>query len=161
MFALEEDEEEERIKAHRCASEILPHKLFLSSCDVAGDPITIRRHSIRGIISLGDLVEVVGDYVMHPDVPHLIVPIRDHASEPIHEHFDDCINFIAQTEGAVLVHCAAGVSRSATIVMAYLIAKQDMTYQEAHQHVKACRPIVRPNDGFRRQLEDFWLSLKK
>lgn len=160
MFALEEEEEEEKVKAYGQASEILPGKLFLSSCEVAGDANVLVRHAIRGVISLGDFVEMI-DYTFHRDLPYHLVPIRDHASEPIHEHFGDCINFIAQTEGAVMVHCAAGVSRSATIVMAYLIAKEDMTYQEAHQHVKARRPIVRPNDGFRRQLEDFWLGLKK
>ena len=42
----------------------------------------------------------------------------------------------------VLVHCIAGVSRSATIVMAYLMKSQGMTLQQAHRLVKSKRPIV-------------------
>jgi hypothetical protein len=53
---------------------------------------------------------------------------------------------------SVLVHCEAGVSRSATVVLAYLMRYHNMTRDEAYIHVKRKRPI-NPNEGFWRQLE--------
>ena len=47
----------------------------------------------------------------------------------------------------MLVHCHAGVSRSATIVMAYLIATNDWTVEQAFNFLKSKREIIGPNDG--------------
>ena len=58
-------------------------------------------------------------------------------------------------EEKVLVHCMAGASRSATIVIAYLMWKKKMKYKEASQYVKDRRFIVYPNFGFRKQLQIF------
>ena len=54
--------------------------------------------------------------------------------------------------GKVLVHCYAGVSRSATIVIAYLILEHNLGCLEATALVKRQRPEVFPNAGFQRQL---------
>jgi atypical dual specificity phosphatase len=48
-----------------------------------------------------------------------------------------------------------GISRSATVVCAYLVATTRMTPREALAAVKAKREIVCPNLGFRRQLEEY------
>lgn len=53
--------------------------------------------------------------------------------------------------GRVLVHCHVGVSRSATLVLAYLMLKQKLTLVEAIHVVKDNRGVV-PNRGFLRQL---------
>ena len=54
--------------------------------------------------------------------------------------------------GRVLVHCAMGVSRSATVVLAFLMIYENMTLVEAIQTVQAHRDIC-PNSGFLRQLQ--------
>lgn len=54
--------------------------------------------------------------------------------------------------GRVLVHCAMGVSRSATVVLAFLMICENMTLVEAIQTVQAHRDIC-PNSGFLRQLQ--------
>ena len=58
-------------------------------------------------------------------------------------------------ENRVLVHCLAGMSRSATIVIAYLIATTPMTAGEATEFVRSKRRIIRPNYGFTKQLEQY------
>ncbi|XP_016015724.2 dual specificity protein phosphatase 13 isoform X1 [Rousettus aegyptiacus] len=55
-------------------------------------------------------------------------------------------------QGRVLVHCAMGVSRSATVVLAFLMIYENMTLVEAIQTVQAHRDIC-PNAGFLRQLQ--------
>ncbi|XP_006159612.1 dual specificity protein phosphatase 13 isoform X3 [Tupaia chinensis] len=55
-------------------------------------------------------------------------------------------------QGRVLVHCAMGVSRSATLVLAFLMICENMTLVEAIQTVQAHRNIC-PNSGFLRQLQ--------
>lgn len=52
----------------------------------------------------------------------------------------------------MLVHCAAGVSRSASFVIAYLMKKRDMLYPDALRYVKERRKVISPNSGFKKQL---------
>jgi len=50
------------------------------------------------------------------------------------------------------VHCAAGISRSSSVVCAFLMATESLTFEQALEEVKKARPFVSPNMGFRRQL---------
>lgn len=56
------------------------------------------------------------------------------------------------SSGNVLVHCYAGVSRSATITAAYLMNKNSWSVREALSNIKRLRPVIGPNKGFIRQL---------
>lgn len=62
--------------------------------------------------------------------------------------------------GLVAVNCYMGLSRSASVVIAYLMTKHDMSLERALGFVKKSRN-VRPNEGFVRQLKDLELSLKR
>jgi protein tyrosine phosphatase len=59
------------------------------------------------------------------------------------------------SQQAVLVHCEAGISRSATTVIAYLMKFHNMTLGQAFQHTKERRRIINPNTGFVEQLRRF------
>ena len=82
------------------------------------------------------------------------VEIVDFSDQNIIQYFGKCLNFI-QGEEKVLVHCAAGASRSATIVIAYLMWAKKMKYDDAYQLVRDKRFIICPNCGFREQLKMF------
>jgi len=58
----------------------------------------------------------------------------------------------AHPEHRILVHCAAGISRSSSMVIAYLMHAQRLRVTEAYQLVQAKRTIVQPNQSFRSQL---------
>jgi protein-tyrosine phosphatase len=76
--------------------------------------------------------------------------VEDWEFEPIEKYFDEAIVFIDESE-KVLVHCGAGVSRSPTIVLAYLMVVARMTLREAYDLVSAQR-FVQPNEGFTEKL---------
>lgn len=75
-------------------------------------------------------------------------------------YLDDATAFIAEhlKRGCVLVHCGAGSSRSAAVVIAYLCRYAGMSYSEALSFVRARRPSVAPADCFKAAIER-WLSL--
>lgn len=52
----------------------------------------------------------------------------------------------------ILIHCAAGISRSSTVAIAYLSDLLCITHQEAYQLVKLKRRVIKPNEGFQRLL---------
>jgi protein-tyrosine phosphatase len=87
--------------------------------------------------------------------------IDDDQNEDIQLHFSTITNIIgsAINNGMnVLVHCAAGVSRSATLVLAYIMTENNMKFDDALAHVQKYRPEVEPNAGFQRrlyELEDY------
>lgn len=57
--------------------------------------------------------------------------------------------------GAVLVHCAQGMSRSGTICIGYLMWRERLSRETALAHVQQARPVVDPNEGFDLQLREF------
>jgi atypical dual specificity phosphatase/dual specificity phosphatase 12 len=59
-----------------------------------------------------------------------------------------------------LVHCYAGISRSASIIISYLMKKYNWSYEKAYNYVKNKRPIINPNRGFKKQLIQYENYLK-
>ncbi|KAF8889347.1 protein-tyrosine phosphatase-like protein [Infundibulicybe gibba] len=97
---------------------------------------------------------------MIPDTHRLHIRLADRAEENILSHLETTTNFInsalAENENnKVLVHCFQGISRSATVVCAYVIASTGMPAPEAIAFVQEKRGIVCPNLGFRHQLETY------
>ena len=56
--------------------------------------------------------------------------------------------FVIAGGGGVLVHCFAGVSRSATCVIAYLMQEKEMSFEQAFSYASKRRPVIFPNMGF-------------
>ena len=91
---------------------------------------------------------------------HYKINIDDNAHANIDKYFEKIIDFIdkhvsAQPPRNVLVFCRAGVSRSATSVIAYLMDKCQATYDEVYTYVKQRRNKVQPNRGFTEKLRVF------
>ncbi|XP_023937070.1 dual specificity protein phosphatase 14 [Bicyclus anynana] len=93
------------------------------------------------------------DYVPRHYVPLLDTPNSD--MHPYMERVADLINEVVSRNETVLVHCVAGVSRSVTLCLAYLVKWQKMTLRDAYHHLKQRRPQIRPNTGFFKQLIKF------
>ena len=94
------------------------------------------------------------------EIEHKLICIPDFPRENIIKYFYECLLFIDDNK-KVLVHCVAGASRSATIIVAFIMWKNQLEYSEAIKLVEQIRPIICPNYGFIRQLEIFEKLLKK
>ncbi|RDW57016.1 dual specificity phosphatase YVH1 [Aspergillus mulundensis] len=88
---------------------------------------------------------------------HHHIEVDDLEDENLLEHFTSAIKFIQSgldAGGSVLVHCAMGKSRSATVCIAYLLRRQRsvLTPQSALALLRESRPLCEPNPGFMEQL---------
>lgn len=88
---------------------------------------------------------------------YLHLDVEDEEEEDIARYFTKTSRFITnalQKGGRVVVNCMMGISRSATLVLAFLVQKRHFSLSEAMQSVKTIRPVICPNDGFMSQLRD-------
>lgn len=86
------------------------------------------------------------------------IPVEDNHTADISSHFQEAIEFIdavKQSGGKVLVHCEAGISRSPTICLAYIMRTQRMQLEEAFDIIKKRRVLISPNFSFMGQLVQF------
>ncbi|XP_075071812.1 dual specificity protein phosphatase 5 [Mixophyes fleayi] len=83
------------------------------------------------------------------------IPVEDNHTTDISRHFQEAIDFIdtvRRAGGRVLVHCEAGISRSPTICMAYLMKTKSFRLEEAFEYIKQRRSLISPNFSFMGQL---------
>lgn len=87
----------------------------------------------------------------------LAVPLQDVDSQNLLDNLENCLEFIekGRARGGVLVHCVAGVSRSAAVVTAYLMHKEHLSAADALTSLRKASPGVCPNYGFMEQLAIF------
>lgn len=132
--------------------------LYMGSQDAAEDTDILHKHSITHVLSLG-----VKPIILDETLTHMYVQLLDLPESNLISSLDQCFTFIdnaIQTGGCVFVHCNAGISRSASVVIAYLMKKQGMRYQQAFLYLKEKRTTISPNPGFAQQLKDYEKMLK-
>ncbi|XP_029108511.1 dual specificity protein phosphatase 26 [Scleropages formosus] len=136
------------------ADEVWPN-LYIGDQDIAADRRALSRLGITHILNCAHSKWRGGaEYYEGMNIVYQGIEAHDSPT------FDMSVNFYPAAEfihkalcigGKILVHCAVGVSRSATLVLAYLMIRQNMTLVEAIKTVKGHRGVV-PNRGFLRQL---------
>jgi len=89
-------------------------------------------------------------------VVHKLFQLPDSGNSNILEHFEEANQFLAKnTTGSTLIHCHAGISRSATITIAYLMKIHRLNLDQCFSMVKNKRPAIAPNFGFLGQLQRY------
>jgi len=142
--------------------EIIP-RLYLSGCDAATEIKILEEKNITHIINL--TTNVANKY--EPVIKYKKIAINDLPTVNIMDHFQSSYEFIESAlseseKNCVLVHCHAGVSRSSSIVISYLMQKKMFPfYQDAYDFVKSKRPMICPNHGFIKQLINLQININK
>lgn len=138
--------------------EILPG-LILGSQDVAVEFDLLQKYKVTHILNVATLIK----NSFPENFTYMNIDLLDIPQTDIAQHFESAFQFIDEgmdKGGCVLVHCNAGISRSSTIVIAYLMMKKHWPLNKAYQYVKEKRSKIRPNAGFQEQLQTFEQQLK-
>ncbi|XP_062332476.1 dual specificity protein phosphatase 1 [Osmerus eperlanus] len=133
--------------------EILPF-LYLGSAYHAS------RKDMLDMLGITALINVSANCPNHFEDSFLYksIPVEDNHKADISSWFNEAIEFIDSVRnkgGRVFVHCQAGISRSATICLAYLMRTNRVKLDEAFEFVKQRRSIISPNFSFMGQLLQF------
>jgi len=141
------------------ASQVTPF-LFLGNMKDASD---IEAMSRLGIDHVLNVTAVSPAYQRSSKITYKQLHAADNGYQNLKQYFDEAFEFIDKARncgGSVLIHCQAGVSRSPTIAIAYLIKYFSMSMVEAYKFVKSRRSIISPNLNFMGQLLEFEQGIK-
>lgn len=150
------------------ATEVLPNELFLGDFQNATDA--------EQLVGLGitHVVDASNEQISRPvcaehSIEYLAIDIADHPAADISGYFGLVIDFVhsarrsavKERPSKVLIHCRAGISRSATLVVAFLMTYLQVTLAEALRMVIGQRPIIFPNPGFLQHLMELEKNIRK
>ena len=116
--------------------------------------LTKKKLKQLGIKKVLTVMSAFGNHYSPHEFIHKSIDVDDDFRTNIICHFKECILFI-EGKDKIFVHCAAGMSRSPTIVIAYIMWKRKLRLNEAIKFVKEKRSIISPNDNFMNQLKIF------
>lgn len=132
-------------------SKIADH-IYLGSDAVAKNRETLRQNGITHVLNC---VGFVSPEYFKKDLVYKTLWLQDSPSEDITSILYDVFDYfedVREQGGRVLVHCCQGVSRSTSLVIAYLMWRDGQSFEDAFQYVKAARGVTNPNMGFACQL---------
>lgn len=156
--------------------------IFMGNSRSSYDRDTLQKNQITAIVSLiaVDLGMWQGSwFTRNVAQDHLWIPCLDTSTQDLLKHFEEICDFIdkvlyppasqldsaerdlksPQSSPHVLVHCHQGISRSGTVVVAYLMRRDHKDLQDALAEVRSRRRWVKPSDNFMNQLR-IWQEVR-
>jgi atypical dual specificity phosphatase len=124
-------------------------KLYLGNACDATDEVNLNKQKINTIICLAEEVKII-----NPNITIYKYNLQDSYECNISLYFDEICDLIHKQD-VVLVNCVAGISRSASFVIAYLMKYYEMNLQEAFLYVRKRRNIICPNKKFMTYLYEY------
>ncbi|KAF4556339.1 Dual specificity phosphatase-like protein 2 [Elsinoe fawcettii] len=146
-------------------------KLYIGGLYALYNTDLIRAAGITHALSVIDYDPLLQDKFSH--LKHHHIRVDDHPNENLLQYLPEAVKYVDQAlgevgkshkadidgslsgpdrPGGVFVHCAMGKSRSATVVVAYLVWKYNLNVAEALDQLCEGRPVCDPNHGFKEQL---------
>lgn len=146
----------------RGVTEIIPG-LYISDLSFAENPACLSSHRITHVLSaLPDAIYIPPATLLHPHPPpvRLQVRVEDFPFAELVAHLPQTTAWIGDAlsrdpNSRVLVHCVEGISRSVSVVAAYLMVHFGWTPNEALKFIKNKRRVAEPNFGFVQQLHEY------
>lgn len=132
-------------------SKVAEH-VYLGGDAVAKDRDILKRNGITHVLNC---VGFVCPEYFKADFVYRTLWLQDSPTEDITSILYDVFDYfedVREQSGKVFVHCCQGVSRSTSLVIAYLMWREGQSFDDAFQYVKEARGIADPNMGFACQL---------
>ncbi len=126
--------------------------LYITNFFGAQKKLQLQEHSISHVVVCAREFEPA----FPADFEYKKLDIADNTTVDLNPHIRNALPWISKaihSGGRVLVHCAAGSSRSGAIAIAYRMWTKGETYEASRAHACSVRPIVQPNLGFEEQLK--------
>jgi protein-tyrosine phosphatase len=117
----------------------------------------ISYNNISSIITIWDRGELDINFLNISRNNYLYIPIKDNENERIDIYLKGTYEFIKSKINEnknILIHCYAGISRSASIVINYFIMDKHITFNEAFNMVYYKRRCIYPNESFINQIKN-------
>uniref|UniRef100_A0A0K0ESD7 protein-tyrosine-phosphatase n=1 Tax=Strongyloides stercoralis TaxID=6248 RepID=A0A0K0ESD7_STRER len=137
--------------------------LYLGSQADALNNDILKKYDIKAILNI-TIPCIRPDKELIKDSNFLNIELKDNFTEKILPHFERAFEFIDKQKDLknnVLIHCLAGISRSATFCIAYLMKHLAIDHSSAYSYVKSLRSSISPNFNFLGQLFEYETNLKK
>lgn len=131
--------------------------VYLSNWEAAVDESLLRKNEIKAVICINQRTKSSKELAKYQrlGIDSYEFALDDVPSAPINLIFDRTYqimqDYISRGQ-TVLIHCTAGISRSATIVCMYLMRTYGLTMPQALKYIQKKRSVANPNPGFRNQL---------
>ena len=126
--------------------------IYLGDRFAAANLENLKKNNITTVVNCAR--EVVSNYT---DIRYIELSLEDYEDEKIFPKFEVAYKFIKKhPENNILVHCAAGMSRSASVVIYYLMKEYKWDFETCLNYTKERRPVVSLNPGYEQQLTEYY-----
>jgi predicted protein tyrosine phosphatase len=132
-------------------SEVLDGCLYLGDYSNALCKQKLKELGIKRIVNISKDLRCP----FQDEFEYMQVKINDRSSEQLSVHLKSTYDFIHESPGPVYVHCQMGISRSPSVVIAYVGRRFNLTFDEAYEVVERQRPCIMPNHGFKLQVKEY------
>ena len=142
-----------------CDDENMNHiidNIYVGDVVAASDEEYLKQFNITVVVNCAE--EITSDY---KDLKFLELKLYDLPEEQIIPKFEVAYQFIKKNKknnNNILVHCSAGASRSAALVIFYMMKETKWDYDYCLWYMQAKRPVVNPNTGFMNKLKDYYFK---
>ena len=142
--------------------------IYLGNAVNAGSELTLETFKIRYILNM--TTEISNYHAFKNKYKYERYSIYDNNQESIYNYLEEAYNKIIEFQNSaksddepknILVHCYAGRSRSASVVIYYVMKKLELCPDDAIEYVKNRRPIINPTFIFKNDLEKAYIEMKQ
>ncbi len=126
--------------------------IYLGDSIAASNEAYLKSFDIDTVINCAD--KLVSEY---KDLKFMELKLYDDWDQKLFPKFEIAYKYIKlHSKKNILIHCGAGVSRSASLVIFYIMKEKNWDFETSYEYCKERRPIVQPNSNFQEQLIDYY-----